>query len=42
MVKSFPACTRLVPFILGYGAFNINIPIVKTNEYNLKPAAPCG
>jgi len=35
MVKTYPACTRLVPFITGHGPFNINIPIVKTNLYNL-------
>jgi len=31
MVKSYPANTRLVPFICGHGPFSISIPLVKSN-----------
>jgi len=33
MTKKFTSNDRLVPFIIGEGAFYINIPIIKPDEY---------
>ena len=34
MIKNYPAGTRLVPFITGYGPFSISLPLTTTDKYN--------